>query len=161
MPNAKLLVAKNIFELRTKPERLMPEILQFLQEATGMVSAKPAAEGSGMFPASEEVVAASKPVDGDLTSRFEAAIEKVRTAPGEGPMKPSNEMKLKMYALYRQARDGDVQGKRPGMMDPVGRYKHDAWASLKGTSSGDAMRRYIEEVEGIARKFAGSAAREA
>ena len=33
LPNAKLLNAKSILELRTKPERLMPEILEFLQAA--------------------------------------------------------------------------------------------------------------------------------
>ncbi len=163
LPNARLLVARSIFELRTKPERLMPEILQFLRESTGMVAAAARSEGSEMFPASEEVVTTNPAGagDGDLASRFEAALEKVRTAPSDGPMKPSNEMKLKMYALYRQARDGDVSGKRPGMMDLVGRYKYDAWASLKGTSSEDAMRRYVEEVEGIERKFTGAAAREA
>jgi acyl-CoA-binding protein len=59
-----------------------------------------------------------------------------------------------MYALFRQARDGDVQGKRPGMMDVVGRLKYDAWAELKGVAREEAMRRYVEEVESFERKFA-------
>lgn len=160
LPNAKLLVAKSIFELRTKPERLMPEIVQWLREAAGLQALPDAANAaSEMFPASEEVVgvatgaAASAVPNGDLAARFEAALEKVRTAPSDGPAKPSNETKLKMYALFRQARDGDVEGKRPGMMDVVGRYKFDAWASLKGTSRDDAMRRYVEEVESVERRF--------
>jgi diazepam-binding inhibitor (GABA receptor modulator, acyl-CoA-binding protein) len=95
---------------------------------------------------------------GDLPRRFEAAVEKVRTAPSEGPLKPSNEMKLKMYALFRQARDGDVSGRRPGMMDVIGRFKHDAWAALKGMSREEAMRQYVAEVESFEKKFAQTGA---
>ncbi|MGB1556710.1 MAG: acyl-CoA-binding protein [Oceanococcaceae bacterium] len=83
----------------------------------------------------------------DLKARFEAAVAAVRNAPADGPLKPSNEQKLKMYALFRQAQDGDVQGKRPGMLDPVGRFKYDAWAGLKGTSQDAAMEQYIAQVE--------------
>ncbi|HWY26004.1 MAG TPA: acyl-CoA-binding protein, partial [Nevskia sp.] len=81
-------------------------------------------------------------------------VEKVRSAPPDGSFKPSNELKLKMYALYRQATDGDVQGKRPGMFDMVARYKYDAWTMAKGLSAEEAMRKYIEEVEKVERKFA-------
>ena len=82
----------------------------------------------------------------DLKARFDAAVETVRTAPSDGPLKPSNEDKLAMYALFRQAQDGDVSGKRPGMLDPVGRFKYDAWAKLKGMSSDDAMQQYVDKV---------------
>nr|MBV6630557.1 acyl-CoA-binding protein [Oceanococcus sp. HetDA_MAG_MS8] len=83
----------------------------------------------------------------DLKAQFEAAVEKVRTAPADGPLKPSNEEKLKMYALFRQAKDGDVSGKRPGMLDPVGRFKYDAWANLKGMSQEEAMQKYVDQVD--------------
>jgi diazepam-binding inhibitor (GABA receptor modulator, acyl-CoA-binding protein) len=89
----------------------------------------------------------------DLKQRFDQAVAKVRSAPASGPYKPSNEFKLKMYALYRQASDGDVQGKRPGMLDLVGRFKYDAWASLKGTPAEAAMRQYIEEVNKVEQKY--------
>lgn len=147
---SRMLQAKSIFELRTKPGRLLPQVLEFLGDATG----QPARVAS--TPGAAAVVA-----DGGLDQRFADAVEKVRGAPDSGGYKPSNEAKLKMYALYRQARDGDVAGARPGMMDVVGRYKYDAWASLKGTSSDEAMRRYIEEVEKVERRFGGAAAREA
>lgn len=157
IPGAKLLEARSIFELRTKPQRLMPQILEFLQQATASgaagadVMAAPGAPVPGTLPATapEVVVAHEAP---DLAARFDAAVQKVRSAPASGGYKPSNEAKLRMYALYRQARDGDVSGERPGMMDPVGRFKHDAWAALKGTSRDDAMRQYIGEVERVERK---------
>ncbi|SFF50762.1 Acyl-CoA-binding protein [Fontimonas thermophila] len=89
----------------------------------------------------------------NLQQQFEIAVEKVRNAPADGPFKPDNEFKLRMYALYRQATDGDVQGKRPGMLDVVGRFKYDAWARLKGMSREEAMRQYIAEVEAIEKKY--------
>jgi len=89
-----------------------------------------------------------------LEAEFKAAVEKVRTAPSDGPLKPSNELKLKMYALFRQATDGDVQGKRPGMLDVVGRFKYDAWAAVKGTSRDEAMRRYIAEIATLEKNYA-------
>lgn len=152
LPNGRLLTAKSILELRTKPGRLMPEILAFLREATS--------ENVVVLSAIGGVAAAARaaPASGDLRQRFDAAVAKVRSAPEQGPMKPSNEMKLKMYGLYRQAQDGDVQGKRPGMMDVVGRFKYDAWAALKGVARDEAMRRYVAEVEALERKFGASGA---
>jgi len=89
----------------------------------------------------------------DLQDRFQAAVEKVRNAPADGGFKPSNDYKLKMYALYRQATDGDVQGKRPGMLNMIERAKYDAWAELKGMAREDAMREYIEEVEAVEARY--------
>jgi len=149
LPNARLLEARHILELRTRPDRLWPQISQFLQEVQ---------EAALVAPAPAPTIAAAAPrtaaaPQGDLKQRFEQAVEKVRTAPADGPFKPSNELKLKMYALYRQAIDGDVQGKRPGMLDIVARYKYDAWAMAKGLSAEDAMRKYLEEVAKVEQKY--------
>ena len=65
------------------------------------------------------------------------------------PEKPDNMTLLKLYALYKQASEGDVEGKRPGFTDMVGRAKYDAWAAIKGTSGDDAMKRYIELVDSL------------
>ena len=42
-----------------------------------------------------------------------------------------------------------VTGKRPGMMDFVGRAKYDAWAALEGSSMEDAEAEYIETVDSL------------
>ena len=89
----------------------------------------------------------------DLKAEFEAAVAKVQSAPADGPFKPSNDMKLKMYGLFNQATKGDVSGKRPGMLDMVGRMKYDAWAKYKGTSAEDAMRQYVDEIQAVAAQF--------
>lgn len=149
IPNARLLVANSILELRTRPQRLMPEIISFLDQASGKAPTHAVA-----MPFSEASPTAAAAGEADLESRFRAAVEKVRSAPGSGPVKPSNEMKLTMYALFRQAQDGDVTGKRPGMMDVVSRYKYDAWAAVKGLSREEAMRRYIAEIGALEKKYA-------
>lgn len=65
--------------------------------------------------------------------------------------RPSNDELLALYSLYKQATDGDVSGKRPGMLDLVGRAKYDAWASRKGSSREAAMRAYVSLVEELER----------
>ncbi|VDM70380.1 unnamed protein product, partial [Strongylus vulgaris] len=59
---------------------------------------------------------------------FENAQAKLKTLTEE----PDVDVKLEIYALYKQATIGDVQGSRPGMMDFAGRAKYDAWAKVKG-----------------------------
>ncbi|MGF2734390.1 acyl-CoA-binding protein [Marinobacter sp. DUT-1] len=81
----------------------------------------------------------------DLKAKFDDAVNYIQTA--EGDFKPSNEMKLEFYALYKQATEGDVSGNRPGMMDFVGRAKYDAWDKLKGMSKEDAMQQYVDKLE--------------
>jgi len=79
----------------------------------------------------------------DLQARFEAAA-KVAT---KLPQRPDNNTLLKLYAYYKQATAGDVQGKRPGFTDFAGRAKYDAWKKLKGMPQNVAMKRYIKLVE--------------
>ena len=75
----------------------------------------------------------------DLSAQFEAAVANSKNL----PERPDNATLLKLYALYKQASEGDVAGRRPGFTDMVGRAKHDAWAALKGTASDAAMQQYI------------------
>jgi diazepam-binding inhibitor (GABA receptor modulating acyl-CoA-binding protein) len=81
----------------------------------------------------------------DLKRKFEeaaAAVKKLKEDPG-------NEAKLRLYGLYKQGAEGDVQGKRPGFTDMVGRAKYDAWAKVKGVSQDDAMKQYIDLVKSL------------
>lgn len=63
---------------------------------------------------------------------------------------PGNDTKLELYALYKQATEGDVSGKRPGFTNFVGRAKFDAWAELAGTSTADAEASYVALVTRLA-----------
>jgi len=80
----------------------------------------------------------------DLKQKFEDAVNYVKNA--EGDFKPSNDLKLEMYSLFKQATEGDVHGKKPGMMDLVGKAKYSAWEKLKGTSKDQAMQTYIDKI---------------
>jgi acyl-CoA-binding protein len=77
-----------------------------------------------------------------LQSQFEAAAQAATNLPA----RPDNETMLKLYALFKQAKTGDVTGNRPGMFDVVGRAKYDAWAGLKGMSQEAAMQAYVDLV---------------
>lgn len=81
----------------------------------------------------------------DLKSQFETAVSESKQL----PEKPDNMTLLKIYALYKQATAGDVEGKRPGFTDMVGRAKFDAWDALKGTSADEAMQQYIDLIESL------------
>jgi len=78
---------------------------------------------------------------------FVAAQERVKRL----ARRPSNDQLLALYGLYKQATEGDVKGTRPGMLDPKGRAKHDAWAARRGTGEAEAMKAYVALVEELAR----------
>lgn len=81
----------------------------------------------------------------DLKTRFDAAMADSKTL----AERPDNGTLLKLYALYKQGSAGDVEGKRPGFTDMVGRAKYDAWAELKGVSTEAAMQQYIDLVAAL------------
>lgn len=82
-----------------------------------------------------------------LQDDFRNAVERSKTAIKE---RPSNENLLKLYALFKQADEGDVTAERPGGFDFKAIAKYDAWAELKGKSAEDAMQGYIELVNELA-----------
>lgn len=79
----------------------------------------------------------------DLNQQFEQAQKDVVSL----AERPENSVLLKLYASYKQAVDGDVSGDKPGMFDLVAKKKYAAWEELKGTSSDEAKKLYIAEVE--------------
>jgi diazepam-binding inhibitor (GABA receptor modulator, acyl-CoA-binding protein) len=81
----------------------------------------------------------------DLKTQFEQAVADSKNL----SERPDNQTLLKLYALYKQATSGDVEDKRPGFTDMVGRAKWDAWNELKGKSKDDAMRDYIAQIEDL------------
>ncbi len=84
-------------------------------------------------------------VDAELEERFKKASENVTKI----SKAPDQLEKLKLYAMYKQASSGDCTGDRPGIMNPVGRAKYDAWKALEGKSQEEAMREYAEFAESL------------
>ena len=60
---------------------------------------------------------------------------------------PATAELLELYALYKQGSSGDVDVKRPGMLDLKGRAKWDAWSAKKGLAREQAMRAYVALVD--------------
>ena len=81
----------------------------------------------------------------DLNAAFEAAV-KNSTSISE---RPDNATLLKLYALYKQATEGDNEAKKPSFTDMVARAKWDAWEKLKDTSADDAKQQYIDLIESL------------
>lgn len=63
--------------------------------------------------------------------------------------RPANDKLLKLYALYKQATDGDVHGERPGGFDFKGAAKYDAWAKEKGKTQEAAKQEYVDFVNSL------------
>ena len=81
----------------------------------------------------------------DLKAAFEKAVAESKSL----PEKPDNMTLLKIYALYKQSTEGDVDGKRPGFTDMVGRAKWDAWNELKGKSTDEAKQEYVDLIDSL------------
>ena len=79
------------------------------------------------------------------SAEFEQAVEAVKGLTTD----PGNEVKLRLYGLFKQVTEGDVSGSRPGMMNPVGRAKYDAWAKLSGTAPEAAEEQYVAIVRDL------------
>ncbi len=80
-----------------------------------------------------------------LNEQFEQAVADSKNL----PERPDNATLLKLYALYKQGSSGDVDGKRPGFTDMVGRAKWDAWNELKGQTQDEAQQAYIDLIEDL------------
>jgi diazepam-binding inhibitor (GABA receptor modulating acyl-CoA-binding protein) len=79
----------------------------------------------------------------ELQQLFEQAIANSKML----SEKPDNETLLNLYALYKQATNGDTTESGPSnAFDFVAKFKHEAWAKLNGTSKEDAMQQYVDLV---------------
>lgn len=84
-----------------------------------------------------------------LQEEFERAAARTK----EFSKRPSNQELLDLYALYKQATEGDVSGERPGGFDFKAIAKFDAWEELKGKSKEQAMQEYINLVNTLQQQY--------
>jgi acyl-CoA-binding protein len=80
----------------------------------------------------------------ELKEQFEQASADSKNL----PEKPGNDILLQLYSLYKQGSIGDVNTDPPSNpFDFVAKAKYEAWASLKGKPTTDAMTEYVELVK--------------
>lgn len=73
---------------------------------------------------------------------FENAMNQVKLLKKD----PGNEMKLKLYALYKQVTDGPCNTPKPGMLDFVNKAKWEAWNELGSLPKETARQNYVDLV---------------
>lgn len=96
---------------------------------------------------------------------FVHALSTVKKIPKTGALRPPASDRLRLYGLYKQAMEGDVDGvmERPrsgsGLDgDELQREKDkwDAWNSQSGLSRTEAKRRYIEALIDTMHRYANT-----
>uniref|UniRef100_A0A672S5Z1 Enoyl-CoA delta isomerase 2, mitochondrial-like n=1 Tax=Sinocyclocheilus grahami TaxID=75366 RepID=A0A672S5Z1_SINGR len=82
---------------------------------------------------------------GASVEEFNAAKEKL----GALKKDPGNEVKLTIYALFKQATQGPCNTPKPSMLDFVNKVKWDAWKSLGSLSQEEARRQYVDLITSL------------
>lgn len=94
---------------------------------------------------------------------FVHALNTVKKIPKTGASRPPPSDRLRLYGLYKQAMEGDVDGvmERPGSGSGIApedlqreKDKWDAWNSQSGLSKTEAKRRYIEALIDTMHRYA-------
>ena len=76
-------------------------------------------------------------------AKFNAAVAFIKDKSNPAFKTPlSNEQKLKLYGLFKQATAGDVTGSQPWKVQFEARAKWDAWNTQKGKTKEAAMGEY-------------------
>lgn len=90
-------------------------------------------------------------MDKDFTTEevFNSAVSIVRNLPKEGSIKPSDELRLKLYAYFKQATHGPNDTSKPRFYQVVEGYKWDSWRKLGDMPKETAMMHYIQELKEI------------
>lgn len=76
---------------------------------------------------------------------FENAMNQVKLLKKD----PGNEVKLKLYALYKQATEGPCSIPKPGVFDLVNKAKWDAWNVLGNLPKETARQNYVDLVSSL------------
>lgn len=80
-----------------------------------------------------------------LEDVFKESAERVKQLP-----QASNQDKLDLYSLFKQANIGDCNTDRPGGIFSVSdKAKWDSWNKQKGMLQADAQRAYIDKVDSL------------
>ncbi|XP_020030578.2 enoyl-CoA delta isomerase 2 isoform X1 [Castor canadensis] len=76
---------------------------------------------------------------------FENAMNQVKLLKKD----PGNEVKLKLYALYKQATEGPCNMPKPGMLDFINKAKWDAWNAIGSLPKETARKNYVDLVSSL------------
>jgi diazepam-binding inhibitor (GABA receptor modulating acyl-CoA-binding protein) len=84
-----------------------------------------------------------------MSAEFSKVVEQINGLAAQ----PTDEERLNLYKYYKQVTVGDCNTSRPGMFDMAGKYKWDAWNSVKGMTTEEAEQKYIELAREMIAKY--------
>ncbi|SLM34323.1 acyl binding [Lasallia pustulata] len=90
---------------------------------------------------------------------FVHALNTVKKIPRTGSARPPSSDRLKLYGLYKQSMEGDVEGVMPrpsGDSAEAEREKWTAWSAQHGLSRTEAKRRYISTLISTMQQYAST-----
>lgn len=125
-----------------------PKLVTAVKSTPAKAPTKPAADAAPRKPALTQVAkpaAASSSVTDELKQSFDAAKARLNTLTAP----PDQMTMLALYALFKQANEGDVSGRRPAITKMVDRAKYDERQKIKGMTATEAMERYIAKVNSL------------
>ncbi|RQM17729.1 hypothetical protein DD237_001228 [Peronospora effusa] len=85
-----------------------------------------------------------------VDAKFQVAVDFIAA---RGDNKMTNEQKLTLYALYKQAHNGKCSVERPSGVDIVGSAKWESWKALGDMSQEVAKQQYFEWVQDLFEEF--------
>ncbi|XP_077952555.1 enoyl-CoA delta isomerase 2 isoform X2 [Gasterosteus aculeatus] len=91
----------------------------------------------------------------------EEQFEQARSRMSSLKKDPGNDVKLQIYALFKQATQGPCNTPKPGMLDFVNKVKWEAWRSLGSVPQDEARQKYCDLIGSLVAAEGGSAAQEA
>uniref|UniRef100_UPI0037E7F551 enoyl-CoA delta isomerase 2 n=1 Tax=Semicossyphus pulcher TaxID=241346 RepID=UPI0037E7F551 len=94
------------------------------------------------------------PLMGATVEQFEQAKGRLSILKND----PGNEVKLQIYALFKQATQGPCNTPKPGMLDFVNKVKWDAWKSLGSITQEEARQQYCDLIGSLVAAEGGSSA---
>lgn len=126
-----------------------PKLVTAAKSTPAKAPVKPAAAAAPRKPALTQVAkpaaAGSSSVTDEMKQRFDAAKARLNTLTAP----PDQLTMLALYALFKQANEGDVSGRRPAITKMVDRAKYDERQKIKGMTATEAMERYIAKVNSL------------
>ncbi|KAK9527377.1 hypothetical protein VZT92_013946 [Zoarces viviparus] len=96
----------------------------------------------------------ASPMMGVTVQQFDQAKDRLSSLKKD----PGNEVKLQIYALFKQATQGPCNTPKPGMLDFVNKVKWDAWKSLGSVSQDEARQQYCDLIGSLVAAEGGSSA---
>ncbi|TDH66858.1 hypothetical protein CCR75_003126 [Bremia lactucae] len=86
----------------------------------------------------------------ELDAKFQVAVDFISA---RGQDKLTNEQKLVLYALYKQAKFGSCNVEKPSAIDMVGLAKWESWKALGAVNQDVAKQHYLEWVQDSFEEF--------